>query len=75
MGHSGQPFGGLPRETGEAIPQAVRDDGLDVVRCRADSDAKVVTVTVESGDDAARESAKLAAQAVAPDDWTVAVVL
>lgn len=75
MGHRGEPFGGLPSETGEAIPQAVVDSGLAVVRCRADAGAKRVTVFVESGDESARSAAKLAAQAVAPDDWTVAVEL
>jgi hypothetical protein len=73
MAHSGQAFGGLPRETGAAIPQAVVDSGLAVVRCRADSDTRVVTVTVEWADTEEKAAAKLAAQAVMPEDWTAEI--
>jgi hypothetical protein len=75
MAHTGQRFGGLDPTAGEAIPQAVRDAGLEVVRVRADSDDKRVDVYVESGEQAERDAARLAAQAVAPDDWTVKVML
>lgn len=75
MAHSGEAYGGLDPSYGEAIPQAVRDAGLEVVRVRADSDDKRVDVYVESGEQATLDSAKLDAQAVAPDDWTVTVSL
>lgn len=74
-GHRGVAFGGMPRENGEAIPQAVTDAGLVVMRVQADATEKRVTVYVESGDQATRDAAKLDAQAVAPDDWTVEVAL
>lgn len=66
-------YGGLGEEIGEAIPQAVRDAGLEVVRARATQQSKTVEIFVASGEQAELDAAKLDAQAVAPDDWTVTV--